>query len=135
MKSIPKISKYMTTTPNAINSDSSVYEAMEMMEKHKIRHLPVIKDKKVFGIMSDRNVKSLFTFAGVNPKNIKVGDVCTDLPYITEPDAPLSQVATDMAIQKLGSALVLDNGKLVGIFTATDACEALSDICQQRFHN
>lgn len=133
-KAIPKISKYMTTTPNAINSESSVYEAMEMMEKNKIRHLPVMKNNKVFGIMSDRDVKSLFAFAGANPKEIKVGEVCSDLPYITEPDALINEVATSMANQKLGSAIVMDNGKLVGIFTATDACQALSDICEKRFH-
>lgn len=125
----------MTTVPSAINYESSVYEAMEVMEKNKIRHLPIMKEKKVFGIISDRDVKSLFAFAGANPKTIKVGDVCTDQPYTTKPDALLNEVATEMAEQKFGSALVIDNGKLVGIFTATDACQALSDICQKRFHN
>lgn len=133
-KAIPKISKYMTTTPFAINFESSVYEAMEIMEKNKIRHLPVIKEKTVIGVITDRDVKSLFTFAGSNPKLVKVGDVCSDLPYVTKPDAPINEVATEMAQQKIGSALVLDNGKLVGIFTAIDACQALSEICAQRFH-
>lgn len=133
-KAIPKISKYMTTTPNAINSESTVEEAREMMQKNKVRHLPVIKNKNVFGIVSDRDIKSVFAFAGANPKTVKVGDICSDLPYITQPNTPLDVVAAEMAEQKIGSALVVDNDKLVGIFTATDACMALSEICQQRFH-
>jgi CBS domain-containing protein len=133
-KMIPKISKYMTTTPNAINSESNLLEAMNVMEKDRIRHLPVIKDGKVYGLLSDRDIKSLFAFAGADPKSIKVGDVCTDRPYMTRPEALLSDVAKEMASQKVGSALVLDNGKLVGIFTATDACQALSDICESRYH-
>ena len=134
-KVIPKISKYMTTTPDAINYDSTIVEAMNVMEKHKIRHLPVMKNKEVFGLLSDRDVKSILAFAGSNPKTIKVGEICTDKPYITKPDALLTDVVAEMASQKYGSALIMDNGKLVGIFTTVNVCHALTDICEQRFHN
>lgn len=133
-KVIPKISKYMTTSPDAINFDSTIVEAMNVMEKHNIRHLPVIKNNSVFGLLSDRDVKSILAFAGTNPKTIKVGEICTDKPFITKPEALLTDVVAEMASQKFGSALVVDNGKLVGIFTTTNVCEALTDICNQRFH-
>jgi acetoin utilization protein AcuB len=135
MKAIPKIQKYMTTTPYSINWGSTLEEAMNVMEKNKIRHLPVIKDGKTFGLVSDRDIRSILSFAGANPQVLKVGDICTDEPYLTKPDALLNEVATEMARQKYGSALIIDNGKLVGIFTATDACLALSEICEQRFSN
>lgn len=135
MKSIPKISKYMTTTPLAINSEAPLMEAIDAMNKHKIRHLPVIKAGKVFGLLSDRDLKSIMQYSGANPKSMKVGDVCTDEPFITRPEALLNEVASEMADKKFGSALVIDNGKLVGIFTATDACQALSEICEARFHS
>lgn len=134
-KTIPKLSKYMTTTPYAINVESTLSEAMEMMTDKKIRHLPVMKGGKVFGLISDRDLKSIFAFSGTNPKVLKVGDVCTDEPYLTKPEALLNEVASEMAARKVGSALIMDNGKLVGIFTATDACQALSDICESRFHS
>ena len=135
MKAIPKIQKYMTTTPISINWASTLEEAMHVMERQEIRHLPVIKDGKPFGLVSDRDIRSILSFAGSNPRVLKVGDVCTDQPYFTKPDAPLNEVAAAMAREKFGSALVVDNGKLVGIFTATDACLALSEICEQRFSN
>jgi len=133
-KAIPKIDKYMTTAPFAINSEATLEEVMSVMQSKHIRHLPVMRGGKVFGLLSDRDVKSIFAFAGSNPKTIKAGDICTDEPYVTRPDAPLNEVASEMATRKAGSALVLDNGHLVGIFTATDACSALSDICESRFH-
>lgn len=135
MKSIPKLIKYMTTTPVAINSESTLEEAMDMMKDKHIRHLPVMKNGKIFGLLSDRDLKSIFAFAGANPKLLKVGDICTDEPYLTNPDAPINEVALEMVSRKVGSAVVVDNGKLVGIFTATDACQALSDICEARFHH
>lgn len=134
-KAIPKISKYMTTTPDSIDSEFSVFSAMELMQKNKIRHLPVMKAGKLFGILSDRDIQQLFALSSNDPHKISVGDACSSLPYITKPEALVSEVANEMAAQKLGSAIVVDNGKLVGIFTAVDACQALSDICEMRFHN
>lgn len=134
-KAMPKISKYMTTLPHSINFECTVNEAVKVMEHRRVRHLPVMKNQKILGIVSDRDIKSIFAFAGADPDVIKVGDICSDYPYITQPNALINEVATEMAAKKFGSALVLDNGKLVGIFTATDACQALSDICEQRFHN
>ncbi len=134
MKSIPKLTKYMTTTPFAINSEATLAEAMDVMKDKRIRHLPVVKEGKVFGLVSDRDLQSVYAFAGTNPKTIRVGDICTDELYLTKPDALIDEVASEMAARRVGSAVVVDNGKLVGIFTATDACQALSDICQSRFH-
>jgi CBS domain-containing protein len=133
-KAYPKISKYMTLVPKAINAECTLVEAMDFMQDKKIRHLPVIKAGKVYGIISDRDLKSIFAFAGTNPKALTVGEVCSDNVYTTKPDAPINEVAAEMASQKLGSALVMDNGHLVGIFTATDVCFALKDICETRFH-
>lgn len=135
MKAIPKLTKYMTTTPFAINFEATLEEAMDVMKDKRIRHLPVMKAGKVFGLVSDRDLKSVYAFAGANPKSLRVGDICVDEPYMTKPDALINEVANEMAARKVGSAVVIDNGKLVGIFTATDACQALSDICEARFHS
>ena len=134
MKALPKVQKYMTTTPQAIHAKATLREAIDLMEKNHIRHLPVSKSATSFGILSDRDIKKLLSFAGTNVNLTLVGDVCEDVPFVVKPESTLPEVAERMAREKLGSALVVDNGKLVGIFTSTDACQALSDICQERFH-
>ena len=134
MKSAPKIAKYMTTAPYAVRFDAPLTEVMELMKKHHCRHLPVIREGKAFGLISERDIKNVMSFQGANPKALHAEDICGDEPYLTKPDALLSDVASEMSERRIGSALVLDNGKLVGIFTTTDACRALSDICSQRFH-
>jgi acetoin utilization protein AcuB len=135
MKAIPTIQKFMTTTPHSINYEAPVDEAIKVMDKNGFRHLPVVKDGKPYGLISDRDIKLVMSFTATNPKQTKVGDVCSDEPYVTNPSAPINEVAVMMAEKKYGSALVLDNGKLVGIFTLTDACKALSEIVEQRFHS
>lgn len=134
MKAIPKIQKFMTTTPHAINGESSVEEALKVMDKNKIRHLPVMLSNTAYGLVSDRDLRRFMALSSVNPQTIKVRDICEEAPYQTNPNAMINDVAEQMVERKIGSALVLDNGKLVGIFTTTDACQALVEICNQRFH-
>lgn len=135
-KAIPKISKYMTTSPFSIGAKETVSRALEMMQDKDIRHLPVVRDSQVIGMLSERDVKTVLSLVipGMNTNKILAEDVCADKPYTTKPEALLSEVASEMAEKKYGSAVVLDQGKLVGIFTAMDACKALAEICEQRFH-
>jgi acetoin utilization protein AcuB len=53
-------------------------------------------------------------------------------PYTVAPDAPLEEVATRMADRKLGSALVVDRGSVVGLFTTVDALRALAVLASRR---
>lgn len=134
MKGIPPVQKYMTTLPFAINANSTVDEAFRVMSKHGVRHLPVQADGK-YGIVSDRDLKYATSLAGFNAKTATVKDICEEQPYVTRPDALVSEVSKELVSRKVGSALVMDNGHLVGIFTTTDACRALGDICDHRIAN
>lgn len=135
MKSIPQIQKYMTTTPYAINAESTLEEAAKVMKKHDIRHLPVVVvEGKKYGIISDRDVKYAMSLSGFDVHNAKVKDIYEEAPYITKPTALISDVSAELAERKVGSALIVDNGHLVGIFTTTDACRALNDLCHTRIN-
>jgi acetoin utilization protein AcuB len=131
MKAIPQVQKYMTTTPYAINAEATVEEAMKAMSKHEVRHLPVVNGKSYL-IVSDRDLKYAASIAGFDPRQAKVKDICEEQPYLTTPSALVSDVSAELAEKRIGSALVMDNGHLVGIFTTTDACRALTDICANR---
>lgn len=130
----PQMQKYMTTAPYTIEASKSVYEAEKMMLDYKIRHLPVMKDGQLFGILSDRDIKVAMGFFDSDSKLIKVGDICKEKPFVVEPDAKMHEVLDEMASQHYGSAVVVQNHKLVGIFTTVDACRAFSQVLQQRFH-
>jgi acetoin utilization protein AcuB len=46
--------------------------------------------------------------------------------FTVSPDSPLRMAAQEMAERKLGSAVVVEHGNVVGVFTATDACRVLA---------
>lgn len=132
MKSIPTVQKFMTYVPKSIGFDQTIEQASEFMSKLHMRHLPVLKGGKLVGILTDRDINLVLSFKDVDPKTMKVEEAYTPDPYFTTPDAPLNEVVNHMAENKFGCALVMDNGKLVGIFTEIDAYKALSELLGTR---
>ena len=122
----------MTTTPHTIGADQSLAKAQHMMAEYRIRHLPVLDGGRLVGILSDRDVKMVESFKDVNPEKVSVSEACTEQPYMVSPKAPLTEVCNEMASHKYGSVLVVDNHKLVGIFTWVDALGAFSQLMDSR---
>ncbi len=135
MKAIPHIQKYMTYVPKSIGHDQAISQAHDVMRKLHLRHLPVLKGGKLVGILTDRDIKLVLGFKNANPETLKVEDAYTPDPYFTSPNTPLNEVVANMAQNKYGCALVVDNDKLVGIFTETDAYKALCDLMETRLKN
>lgn len=132
MKSIPFIEKYMTTTPHTIGADQTLAKAEIMMREYRIRHLPVLDGGKLTGIISDRDIKLIESLKDVDPEKVTVAEATTEDLYTVSPKTPLNEVCAEMALHKYGSVLVLDNKKLVGIFTWVDALEALNELLASR---
>lgn len=124
----------MSTTPHSIGQDQTLHAATLLMDKYKIRHLPVLDAGKVVGLISDRDIKFALSFNDVSLEKMKVADIAKEEVYVVSPFSKLDEVVAYMASRKLGSAIVMDNGKLVGIFTAVDALGALSEILHERQH-
>ncbi len=132
MKATPTIQKYMTTSPETIGADQTLAKAEKTMLALKIRHLPVLDGGRLVGILSDRDIKLVASFKDVDPEKVQVSEAFSEDPYTVSPNATLSEVCAEMASKKFGSALVVDNGKLVGIFTWVDALTALNQLLETR---
>lgn len=135
MKAIPTIEKFMTAFPHTIGSDQPLEKAEKMMNEFNIRHLPVLKAGKLVGILSQRDIQLVETFKDVDPRRVTVEEALSPDPYITSPQAKLSDVCREMAEHKYGCALVVDNKKLVGIFTWIDALLAMNQLLESRLKN
>ncbi len=125
----------MTTTPHSIGSDQTLVHAAGLMDKYHIRHLPVLHEGKITGMLTDRDLKFALSFKDVDPDKVKVSDIATESVYVVSPFSKLDEVAGTMADKKIGSAVVVDNGKLVGIFTAMDGLTALHNLLNTRDHD
>ena len=133
-KAMPVVSKFMTSLPHTVGVDVSLEKAEKMMNELRVRHLPVLDGGKLVGIVSDRDIKMVETFKDVDISKVKVSDAFTPDPYITKPDSKIDEVAEYMANHKYSCVLVVDNHKLVGIFTWVDALHAMKELLSQRYH-
>lgn len=131
-KTIPTIDKFMTTTPHSIGFDQNIGTASQIMKEHRIRHLPVLQGAQLTGVISDRDVKLALSLNGVDPAITKVSEISSDEVFLVKPQARIDEAIKIMAEKKIGSILVVDNHKLVGIFTTTDALRAFTELLETR---
>lgn len=131
-KAIPTIQKYMTTSPHSIGVDQPLTHAHQMMREHHIRHLPVLSGGQLVGMLTDRDLRFIETLKDVDPTEVKVEEAMSSEVYSVSPDAPLDEVVQQMAQHKYGSAVIMQNHKVVGIFTTVDVCKAFAELLHTR---
>lgn len=131
-EAIPQVQKYMTYVPKSIGFDRPLQQALDTMRELRIRHLPVLQGGELVGVLTDRDINLVLSLKDTDPQSTTVEEAYTPDPYFTSPGAPLNEVAARMAEKKYGCALVVENGKLVGIFTEIDALKALADLLEAR---
>jgi acetoin utilization protein AcuB len=123
------IADYMTKSPHSIGYDQSLAHAHQMMREFHIRHLPVLNGGRLVGVLSDRDLAFLENLKDVNASKMTVEEAMTSVPYAVTKSARLGQVAREMAEHRYGSAVVMENEHVVGVFTTVDALRALAEAC------
>jgi acetoin utilization protein AcuB len=121
----PNVGEFMTKSPHTISRGQSLGIAKDLMITHHIRHLPVVDGEKLVGILTERDIQLVESLKDALP-NRKVDDAMIGDPFTASPTTPLSRVARSMAKHKYGSTVIVERGKVVGVFTTIDALRALA---------
>jgi acetoin utilization protein AcuB len=123
MDHIPSIGSVMTPFPYVVQVNESVLAAKALMVQHEVRHLPVKDGNTLLGVLTDRDLKrALDPSLGLpSDEELFVRDVFVPDAYVVDMGEPLDGVLDHLSSQHIGSVLVTKNGRLVGIFTLTDA--------------
>jgi acetoin utilization protein AcuB len=130
MKRNPQVIAFMTPFPHSIDVDAPLEDAHKLMREHRFRHLPVVSGGEIVGVLTDRDIKLVLgpDFGSPDERELRVRDAYVERPCVVPASTPVAKVARVMAQNRIGSAIVTKHGKLVGIFTVTDACRALAEI-------
>lgn len=119
----------MTRSPLTIEASSSLADARRLMKRHGVRHLPVMDEGVLVGLISDRDVKLIEAHTKAAAKDISLAQAMSRAPWTVAPSTPLEVAARHMARHKLGSSVVVDNEQqVVGIFTSQDGLRALAQV-------
>lgn len=120
---MPVVKEFMSPTPQTIGRDANLLEAKQLLKELEIRHLLVSEGKEMIGILSDRDLPS--DLSQKDLEDILVDDVMSQELFKMPADTPVVEVVEKMAERKLGSAIIVDQEKVVGIFTLIDALQLL----------
>lgn len=123
------VKKRMSSPVITIEPTMPIMEALDLMKTKGIRRTPVVKNGKLVGIVSDKDLlnaaPSDATSLSVWELNyllakITVGEIMTKKVITITQDTPIEEAAYLMAVNKIGGLPVMEDGYLVGLITETD---------------
>lgn len=125
------VEEYTTPNPVTATEETSVDALGNLMKEYGIRHVPIVRDNEVIGVVSERDLKVV---AGLNFNEkslVRAADIMARDPVTVSAEMRLDEVAFEMSKRKIGSVIVNEGDKLLGIFTVTDALNALIEIARE----
>jgi len=130
MKRREPVSKIMTTDLVTINHTNSLMDAEKLFEEHKIRHIPVVNNKKIIGILSLTDLLRISFVDNYGEDDSQVDTAVYNMlsieqvmvkdPVHIAPSLTIKEVAEILAKKEFHALPVVENGDLVGIVTTTD---------------
>lgn len=132
------VEEVMSRDPFVVDVTESIAQVMRKLAEADVRHLPVVEDGALVGIISDRDLRA-FTPAAIlefeHPQEVRrrlaqpVSTVMASDVVSVNPEAELAEVVEVMLDQKIGAIPVVqpDSARLVGIVSYMDVLRALSD--------
>lgn len=116
----------MTPEPLTVSTEMRLSAAMRLMEEHGVRHLPVVEEERLLGVLSDRELMKATGWlepAVMNDLELTthlVRDVLRPMPLTVGPATELHEVADRLAHWGIGCTPVVEEGRMVGMITETD---------------
>jgi acetoin utilization protein AcuB len=130
-----RVRELMTAKPITVDPETPMLEARQRMVAERIRHLVVVENARVVGIVTDRDIRlnlpSPATSLSVWEINyllaqLTVGGVMSRAVIVVDSDRPIAEAARIMMDHKIGALPVVDEGRLVGIITESDFVRAMA---------
>jgi len=114
----------MVKNVKTVPMDSSVQKAVKIMNKNRINCLVVTYDKRVAGILTERDLLERVLEKGKDPKELKVSEIMTRHVLVGKPTMELVEASKFMFEKKVKKLPIMEKNRLVGIVTLTDIARA-----------
>ena len=117
-----KVQELMTTKIESVDADKSVYDAVEKMVDRRIRSLLVkfLEKDLNHGIITAKDIVFKVLAKGLNPNDVKVGEIASKPVACIDKDAAMNEVASLMEREKIARIFVCENKKIIGVIALID---------------
>src|SRR5262245_34566968 len=132
----------MTPNPVTVTPQTTLAEVWDVMRELEIRHLPVVENRALIGMVSDRDLAHLdvgrvLTEAGATALRrelaIPVGKVMSSEVISVEPEAAVSEVVQLLVDSRVGAVPVVRPGsrEVVGILSYIDVLRGVLELLEE----
>ena len=126
----------MTPEVFTASPETTIAEALNITRSHRIRHLPVLQDGRLVGLVTDRDLRLAMPPIGAEQRDeLKralhsrtVGEVMVTQIITAPPLTPVEEAAKLLYENRIGCLPIMDGDRLVGILTETDLLRALVEL-------
>ena len=125
-----RVRDLMSDTLEVVSPDAHLHDALTTMNRAGYRHLPVVENDMLVGIITDRDVRLAVNSPVVDSEadltresildGVRVDDCMTPDPQTVSSNTPAHEVADLLTLNKFGAMPVVDEGKLVGMISYID---------------
>jgi CBS domain-containing protein len=138
------VKEIMTTEVTTVQETEMLLDAAIIFARSSLRHLPVLKDDLLVGVVTERDVKRFApgVMSGVSSgkyneimESTPLSKVMTRDPMTLKPDQDVADAAEALSTKRFGCLPVVDNGKLVGIITTSDLLRLMAQILKDKSAN
>jgi len=116
------VSQIMSKEIITITPDKRVSQALQLMQKHQVRHLPVVQGDRMVGWITSRDLREVLLASML--EKITVGDVMVQAPIAVTPDTDIEEAARLIHERRIGGMPVVAGEQLVGVITMMDLISA-----------
>jgi acetoin utilization protein AcuB len=113
-----KIKRRMAKELVTIASDATVMDAVHLLHKHGIRHLPVVDDGRFMGFIDGTDIKQVLLLP--NGNEMPLAEFMNKNPLTVGPEESMEEAARIMYSNRIGGLPVIEDDRLVGIITVGD---------------
>ncbi len=121
------VREIMHLDPIIIDPESSLDEAYALMREKGVRHLPLVEDGRLVGIVTDRDLRLATSCLRDRPfsPEARLREIMKFPVHTADPLDPVEVVARTMRELKIGCMPVVEEDRLVGIVTGIDLLDAM----------
>ena len=116
------VGQIMSTRIITISPDKRVGQALKLMQKYQIRHVPVMEKNRMVGWITSRDLREVLLASML--EEIKVGDVMVQAPISVTPNTDVEEAARLIHEHKIGGMPVVEEDRLMGVITMLDLVSA-----------
>lgn len=117
----------MTQNPTSCDPSATVVVASKVMAKEDVGSVPVVKDGRLAGVLTDRDIIVRVLAEGRDPNSTTVGEIASSDLETVSPDDDLNTALRKMASSKVRRLPVVDGDELVGIVAQADVARQGND--------